>query len=115
MEALGVSSFGDAPIMVVSRRSARNSKKSPLKSLTVGGGGVPMAELDLNADEVPKVHVFGVENFSTPPSSPDRSVGKGNEDSVTAPAPKWEIGQACQSCSKRRGYPAVYWKNALSV
>ena len=77
------------------RKSSKISKnKNPLETLTVGGDEALMAGLELNVDEAPKMNVFGVENFSTPPSSPEKNVGKGNEDSVAAPAPEGKIGQS---------------------
>ena len=85
---------GPSVTPVMSKKSLRNLKsKSPLAILTVGGDEVSMAEVVLNAEEALTGNVFGVENFSTPPSSPERIVGKGNADSVAAPAPEWEIGQ----------------------
>ena len=66
--------------------------KNPLETLTVDGNEALVTELELS-DEAPKMHVFAVENFSTPPSSPENNVGKGNEDSAAAPAPEWKAGQ----------------------
>ena len=88
----------------------RKSKKSPLKESPLGTltevedeDEVPVAEVGLNADEGLIVHVFGADNFSTPPSSPERSVAKGNEDGVAAPAPKWEIGQRVRVAQRGEG------------
>ena len=61
------------------RKASKISKnKNPLETLTVGGDEALLAESELNVSEAPKMHVFSVDNFSTPPSSPEKNVGKGN-------------------------------------
>ena len=46
----------------------------------------------------------GWEESSTSPDSPNRSVGKGDEESVVAAlAPQWEIGQRVKVAQKGEG------------
>ena len=106
--AISVASYGGSLTPVMSRRSSRNLKKSPLKKsqleiLAEDEDEVLVAEVDFNANEVLTVNVFGAENFSTPTSSPERTVGNGNADSGATSASKWEIGQRVRVAQRGEG------------
>ena len=84
------------------RKASKSSKdKNPLETVTVVEDEALMTGLELN-DGASKMRVFGEENYLTPPSSPEKIVGKGNEDSVVAPASEGGNWSACPHCCSKR-------------